>query len=59
MKQKKNNKLDFIKIKNFYSTKYSVKTWKKKMAWELYLFPKDIADKRLLSKIKRTIKTQL
>lgn len=31
---------------------------KQNIAWELYLFPKDIADKRLLSKIKRTIKTQ-
>ena len=51
-------KLDFIKIKNFYCAKDTVKRMKRPGIALEKVFAKVIADKGLLSKIKRTLKIQ-
>lgn len=47
----KENKWDFIQIKNFYSEKHTVKRMKRQAKeWEK-IFPKHMSDKELLSKV--------
>ena len=49
--EKKNDKLDFIKIKNFCSLKDNVKRLKRQVTYQKKIFEKAISDKGLLSKI--------
>ena len=49
--KEKNFKLDFMKIKNFCSSKYDVKRMRRQaIDWDK-IFAKDLSGKRLLSKI--------